>query len=243
MLRSGKQVNQYMIVSKYWLPDEVLGKGPTQLVMTWLKGSLHTGIGSRGTTGRFLHRLTNITTHTEFRDIFSQLWPIKVVKILKYVLLTPNWPAIGKSWARLSISPQYILGTTIWWMTCHSSSAGASLHHQNTRLEIKVLCLMVSLLLINSNLANWVTSWSLSWSAISCLRDTERLSTLSIKPSPLSWLSTPCMVDCFAQAWTDTFPAGVTSWLNVQSFSCLWACCAAALVTTRGKSIRSSISH
>ena len=44
-------VNLHIIVSKYWFPDVVLGRGPTQLIITWLKGSLQTGMGLRGATG------------------------------------------------------------------------------------------------------------------------------------------------------------------------------------------------
>lgn len=43
-MASGNRVDVHMTVSKYWFPDQVLGKGPTQS-STRLKGSSIAGIG------------------------------------------------------------------------------------------------------------------------------------------------------------------------------------------------------
>ena len=48
---SGKRVARHIIVSRYWFPDLVLGKGPTQSMMISLNGSPQAGMGLRGATG------------------------------------------------------------------------------------------------------------------------------------------------------------------------------------------------
>ena len=50
-IASGKRVERHMIVSRYWLPDLVLGRGPTQSIIISLNGSLQAGIGLRGAAG------------------------------------------------------------------------------------------------------------------------------------------------------------------------------------------------
>lgn len=52
-MASGNCVDVYMMVSKYWFPDLVLGKGPTQSTNTRLKGSSSPGIVWRGKNGIF----------------------------------------------------------------------------------------------------------------------------------------------------------------------------------------------
>ena len=52
----------------------------------------------------------------------SRFWSSKI-------FLTPKCSAMCDSWAKLSLSLWYFLDTTIWWVICHSSSAGASLGH------------------------------------------------------------------------------------------------------------------
>ena len=47
-MASGYLVVVSMIVSKYSLPNLVLGNGPTQSIITFLKGSFTTGIGASG---------------------------------------------------------------------------------------------------------------------------------------------------------------------------------------------------
>lgn len=44
-MASGKRVEAHMIVSRYWLPDLVLGRGPTRSIMILLNGSSKAGIG------------------------------------------------------------------------------------------------------------------------------------------------------------------------------------------------------
>ena len=48
---SGYLVVEHITVSKYSWPDRVLGKGPTQSIMTLLNGSSVTGIGIKGAGG------------------------------------------------------------------------------------------------------------------------------------------------------------------------------------------------
>ena len=50
-IASGKRVERHIIVSRYWLPDLVLGRGPTQSIIISLNGSLQAGIGLRGAIG------------------------------------------------------------------------------------------------------------------------------------------------------------------------------------------------
>ena len=50
-IASGKQVDAYIIVNKYWLPALVLGKGPTQSIMTLVNGSSKAGIGFKAAQG------------------------------------------------------------------------------------------------------------------------------------------------------------------------------------------------
>ena len=38
-MASGNLFEVYMMVNKHWLPDLVLGSGPTQSIKTWLNGS------------------------------------------------------------------------------------------------------------------------------------------------------------------------------------------------------------
>lgn len=52
-MASGNRVDVHMMVSKYWFPDLVLGKAPTQSTNTRLKGSSIAGIGWRGADGIF----------------------------------------------------------------------------------------------------------------------------------------------------------------------------------------------
>jgi hypothetical protein len=44
-IASGNLVEVHMIVSKYWFPTLVLGKGPTQSINARLKGSSKAGMG------------------------------------------------------------------------------------------------------------------------------------------------------------------------------------------------------
>ena len=70
------------MVNRYWLPDLVLGKGPTQSTIILLKGSLNAGIGCRGGFGNFLirltHHLTLMTDPTVLRHIFLKTGPIEM---------------------------------------------------------------------------------------------------------------------------------------------------------------------
>ena len=52
-IASGKRVEEHIIVSKYWCPDFDLGSGPTQSIITLLKGSEKAGIGLSGAFGIF----------------------------------------------------------------------------------------------------------------------------------------------------------------------------------------------
>lgn len=52
-MASGNLVDVHMMVSKYWFPVLVLGKGPTQSTNTRLKGSSNAEIGWRGADGIF----------------------------------------------------------------------------------------------------------------------------------------------------------------------------------------------
>lgn len=52
-MASGNRIDVHMMVSKYWFPDPVLGKRPTQSTNTRLKGSSNAGIGCRGAYGIF----------------------------------------------------------------------------------------------------------------------------------------------------------------------------------------------
>ena len=51
MIASGKCVDLHIIVSRYWLPDLVLGRGPMQSIIVSLNGLLQAGMGLRGATG------------------------------------------------------------------------------------------------------------------------------------------------------------------------------------------------
>ncbi len=50
-IASGNLVEEHIIVSKYSLPDLVLGNGPTQSTITWLQGSWKAGVGYKGGLG------------------------------------------------------------------------------------------------------------------------------------------------------------------------------------------------
>lgn len=50
-IASGKRVKLHIIVSKYWLPDFVRGKGPTQSRITCSNGSEDPGTGCNGAGG------------------------------------------------------------------------------------------------------------------------------------------------------------------------------------------------
>ena len=45
---SGNLVVTHIIVKRYWLPDLVFGRGPTQSINTLLKGSSMAGMGFSG---------------------------------------------------------------------------------------------------------------------------------------------------------------------------------------------------
>ena len=42
---SGKRVEAHIIVKRYWQPDLVLGRGPTQSIIILLKGPSKAGMG------------------------------------------------------------------------------------------------------------------------------------------------------------------------------------------------------
>lgn len=69
-MASGNCADVYMMVSKYWFPDLVLGKGPTQSTNTRLKGSSSPGIVWRGKNG-INYNLTNMARLAKFRSILS----------------------------------------------------------------------------------------------------------------------------------------------------------------------------
>jgi hypothetical protein len=46
-IASGNLVDAHIMVNRYWLPDLVLGKGPTQSTIILLNGSSNAGIGCR----------------------------------------------------------------------------------------------------------------------------------------------------------------------------------------------------
>ena len=46
-MASGKHVEAHIIVRRYSWPDLVLGKGPTQSIITLLKGSSKAGMGCK----------------------------------------------------------------------------------------------------------------------------------------------------------------------------------------------------
>ena len=50
-IASGKQVDAHIIFNNYWLPALVLGKGPTQSIMTLVNGSSKAGIGFKAERG------------------------------------------------------------------------------------------------------------------------------------------------------------------------------------------------
>ena len=50
-IASGKRVESHMIVKRYSQPDLVLGSGPTQSIITLLKGSSNAGIGCKWALG------------------------------------------------------------------------------------------------------------------------------------------------------------------------------------------------
>lgn len=52
-MASGNRVDVHMMVSKYWFPDLVPGKGLTKSTYTRLKGSSIAGIDWRGADGIF----------------------------------------------------------------------------------------------------------------------------------------------------------------------------------------------
>ena len=52
-IASGNLVEAHMIVNKYSLPVLVLGRGPTQSIITLLNGSSNAGIGFNGALGIF----------------------------------------------------------------------------------------------------------------------------------------------------------------------------------------------
>ena len=52
-MASGKWVYENMIVRRHWFLSLVLGRGPTQSIMTQEKGSVETGIGFSGVAGGF----------------------------------------------------------------------------------------------------------------------------------------------------------------------------------------------
>ena len=52
-IASGNLVEAHIIVSRNSFPDLVFGNGPTQSIMTLLKGSSKAGIGCKGARGIF----------------------------------------------------------------------------------------------------------------------------------------------------------------------------------------------
>ena len=50
-MASGNLVDAHMMVNRYWLPDLVLGRGPTQSIIILLNGSSKAGIGCSGAFG------------------------------------------------------------------------------------------------------------------------------------------------------------------------------------------------
>ena len=50
-MASGKRVESHIIVKRYWQPDFVLGRGPTQSIMILLKGSSKAGMGCKEAFG------------------------------------------------------------------------------------------------------------------------------------------------------------------------------------------------
>ena len=50
-MASGKRVEAHIIVKRYWQPDLVLGRGPTQSIMILLKGSSKAGMGCKEAFG------------------------------------------------------------------------------------------------------------------------------------------------------------------------------------------------
>ena len=114
-----------MIVNRYWLPDLVLGSGPTLSTVTRPNGSSNAGMGFKGAVEIFWLGLCGKIykySETSFLSVGHQKW----FKILSWVILTPKCPAMGLSWAMLMTSLWYTLGTTIWRTICHTSFAGAS---------------------------------------------------------------------------------------------------------------------
>ena len=81
-IASGKQVDAHIIVSKYWLPFLVLGKGPTQSIITLLKGLSKAGIGFNGAFGIPWFGLPTIRqtwqVRQNFYQVFSNTWPIEM---------------------------------------------------------------------------------------------------------------------------------------------------------------------
>ena len=51
-IASGNLVDAHMAVNKYWLPDLVLGRGPTQSMITLPNGPSNVGIGCKGASGK-----------------------------------------------------------------------------------------------------------------------------------------------------------------------------------------------
>ena len=58
---SGNLVATHIMVKRYWLPDLVIGRGPTQSINTLLKGSSMAGMGFNGAGFGFSNHLTSMT--------------------------------------------------------------------------------------------------------------------------------------------------------------------------------------